>query len=75
MLAGIELARNGKPLMQLKNKERLNYFVMGESLKMGVHLRTLGNIMVVIPPLAIDRDNLAKLMDAHLELVKKAEKL
>ena len=75
MLAGIELARNGKPLIQLKNKERLNYFVMGESLKMGVHLRTLGNIMVVIPPLAIDKDNLAKLMDAHLELAKKAEKL
>ena len=48
---------------------------MGESLKMGVHLRTLGNIMVVIPPLAIDKDNLAKLMDAHLELAKKAEKL
>ncbi|AIF83870.1 adenosylmethionine-8-amino-7-oxononanoate transaminase [Candidatus Nitrososphaera evergladensis SR1] len=75
MLAGIELARNGRPLVHLKNKERINYFVARESLEMGVHLRALGNIMVVIPPLAIGRNDLKKMMDAHQELVKKAEKL
>jgi adenosylmethionine-8-amino-7-oxononanoate aminotransferase len=75
MLAGIELARNGKPLLHLKNKERINYFIMRESLKLGVHLRALGNIMVVIPPLAITRSNLEKIMDVHLELARKAEKL
>ena len=74
LLAGIELARNGKPLLYLK-KERLGQFVARESLKMGVHLRTLGNIMVVIPPLAIDRNSLEKLIDIHLQLAKKAEKL
>jgi hypothetical protein len=31
--------------------------------------------MVVIPPLAIDRGSLARLMDTHLELAKKAGKL
>ncbi|MER3407677.1 MAG: adenosylmethionine--8-amino-7-oxononanoate transaminase [Nitrososphaera sp.] len=75
MLAGIELARGGKPLVYLKNKERFNYFVMRESLAMGVHLRSLGNVMVVIPPLAIDRENLEKMMDAHLEVARKADKL
>lgn len=75
MLAGIELARNGKPLIHLKNKERINYFVARESLAMGVHLRTLGNILVVIPPLAIGRNDLEKLMDTQLELTKKAERL
>lgn len=75
LLAGIEMVRNGKPLVHLKNKERFNYFVMRESLRMGVHLRPLGNVMMVIPPLAIDRENLEKMMDAHLELAKKAEKL
>lgn len=74
MLAGIELARNGKPLVHLKNKERINYFVMRESLGMGVHLRSLGNIMVVIPPLAIGRDDLKRLMDVHVQIAKKAEK-
>lgn len=75
MLAGIELARNGRPLVHLKNKERINYFIARESLAMGVHLRALDNVMVVIPPLAIGRDDLEKMMDAHLELAKKAEKL
>ena len=75
LLAGIELARDGRPLVQLKNRERLDYFIMGESLNMGVHMRALGNIMVVIPPLAIDRKNLARLVSTHLELARKAEAL
>jgi adenosylmethionine-8-amino-7-oxononanoate aminotransferase len=75
LLAGVEMARGGKPLIYLKNRERFNYFVMKESLKMGMHLRTLGNIMLVIPPLAIDMENLGRLVDAHLELAKKVEKL
>lgn len=74
LLAGIELARNGKPLLYLK-KERLGQFVARESLKMGVHLRTLGNVMVLIPPLAIDRNSLKTLVDTHLELAKMAQKL
>jgi adenosylmethionine-8-amino-7-oxononanoate aminotransferase len=74
LLAGIELARNGKPLLHLK-KERLGQFVARESLNMGVHLRALGNVMVLIPPLAIDRNSLKTLVDTHLELAKMAEKL
>jgi hypothetical protein len=31
--------------------------------------------MVVIPPLAIGRNDLEKMMDAHLELAKKVEEL
>ncbi|MGI0035254.1 MAG: adenosylmethionine--8-amino-7-oxononanoate transaminase [Nitrososphaera sp.] len=75
MLAGIELARNGRPLLSLKNSQRTNYFIMSESLKRGVHMRPLGNIMVVIPPLAIDRKNLHKLLDVHLEVLRELEKL
>ncbi len=75
MLAGIELARNGKPLVSLNNSQRTNYFIMTESLKRGVHMRPLGNIMLVIPPLAIDRKNLEKLLDVHAEIVRELEKL
>lgn len=74
LLAGIELARKGKPLLYLK-KKRLGKFVAHESLKMDVHLRSLGNVLTVIPPLAIDTKSLEKLVDTHLELAKKAEKL
>jgi adenosylmethionine-8-amino-7-oxononanoate aminotransferase len=75
LLAGIELARNGKPIVTLKNKKRLNYFVMHESLKNGVHLRPLGNILMVIPPLAIGRKDLEKVLDVQLEILRKIEKL
>jgi adenosylmethionine-8-amino-7-oxononanoate aminotransferase len=73
MLAGIELANNGKPLLTLHG-ERLSYFVMRESLKCGVYLRPLGNILTVIPPLAINRTDLQKLMDAHEESLRRVEK-
>lgn len=75
LLAGIELAKNGKPITMLKNKERINYFIMHESMRMGVHLRPLGNIMMIIPPLAIEKDLLGRILDIQLELLRKIEKL
>jgi adenosylmethionine---8-amino-7-oxononanoate aminotransferase len=73
LLAGIELAKNGKPIQILKDKTKVNYFVMKESLKMGVFLRALGNIMIVIPPLAIDRNDLGILLDTQFKLLQKIE--
>jgi adenosylmethionine-8-amino-7-oxononanoate aminotransferase len=75
LLAGIELARNNKPIVTLKNRERINYFIVQESLKMGVHLRPLGNIMMVIPPLAIGKRDLEKLLDTQFEILRKVERL
>ncbi|MDQ4100876.1 MAG: aminotransferase class III-fold pyridoxal phosphate-dependent enzyme, partial [Thermoproteota archaeon] len=77
MLLGIELTKknNNKPLMTLKSKKLTNYFIMQESLKMGVHLRPLGNIMLLVPPLGIDEEGLQKLLNVALNLVKKIEKL
>lgn len=75
MLAGIELASSDKPVLSLRNGERIGYFVMQESLKRGVHLRSLGNIMMVMPPLAIDMRNLRKMMDTHLDILGKVESL
>ena len=73
LLAGIELAKNGKPIQILKDKTNVNYFVMNESLKMSVFLRALGNIMIVIPPLAIDRNDLGILLDTQFKLLQKIE--
>ncbi len=75
LLAGIELAKNGKPITMLKNKERINYFIMHESMRMGVHLRPLENIMMIIPPLAIEKDLLGRILDIQLELLRKIDKL
>jgi adenosylmethionine-8-amino-7-oxononanoate aminotransferase len=75
LLAGIELAKNNKPIVILKNKEIINYFIMQQALKMGVYLRPLGNTMLLIPPLAIGKRDLEKLLNVHLLLLRKIEKL
>lgn len=73
MLAGVELVKDGKPLLKVGH-ERINYFITKESLKRGVHLRPLGNIMMIIPPLAIDKSNLDRIMDTHSEVLHSIEK-
>lgn len=74
LLAGIELAKNRKPIQILKDRTKVNYFIMNESLKMGVFLRALGNIMIIIPPLAINRNALEILLDTQFKLLQKIEK-
>ena len=75
LLLGIELAKNNKPILTLKNKEIINYFIMQESLKMGVHLRSLGNILLLVPPLSIRKGDLEKLLNVQLKLLRRIEKL
>ncbi len=72
-MTGIELEKNGKPIEVLKDKQRLNYFVMRESLKMGVFLRSLGNILMFIPPLGISRQELDKIIDVQFKLIEMIE--
>jgi adenosylmethionine-8-amino-7-oxononanoate aminotransferase len=69
----MELEKYGKPIEILKDKQRLNYFVMKESLKMGVFLRPLGNILIFIPPLAIKQEDLDKIIDVQFKLIKMIE--
>ncbi len=68
LLAGFDLAVNGKPITMVDNIP-INYFVIKESLKRGVLLRSLGDTMIVIPPLAIDSHSLNKIMNTQLEIV------
>jgi adenosylmethionine-8-amino-7-oxononanoate aminotransferase len=75
LLAGIELAKNNKPIVFLKNKEIINYFIMKQALMMGVHLRPLGNIMLLIPPLGIEKRDLERLVNVQLKLLRKIEEL
>src|SRR5690606_27105793 len=76
LLAGIEMStNNNKTILVLRNKKRINYFIVQEALKRGVHLRPLGNIMMIIPPLAIGRQDLERLMDVQLEILRKVERL
>jgi adenosylmethionine---8-amino-7-oxononanoate aminotransferase len=73
LLAALELEKNMKPIKYVRNKEPIQYYIMRESMKMGVFLRSLSNTMIVIPPLAIPRNDLQTLLDVQLHLLQKIE--
>jgi adenosylmethionine-8-amino-7-oxononanoate aminotransferase len=73
LLAAFELHKNMKPINYMQNKETIQDFIMRESMKMGVFLRSLANTMIVIPPLAIPRRALRTLLDVQLRLLQKIE--
>ena len=73
LLAAFELQKNKRPIKYMQNKELIQYYIMRESMKMGVFLRSLANTMLVIPPLAIPRSDLRTLLDVQLRLLHKIE--
>jgi adenosylmethionine-8-amino-7-oxononanoate aminotransferase len=73
LLCGIEL-RKGKNPIKMIDKVPIGQYIARESLKRGVYLRTLGNIITIIPPLAIEQEDLRKLVDIEYEIVEKIRK-
>ena len=73
LLAAFELQKDMKSIRYMHNKEPIQYYIMRESMKMGVFLRSLANTMIVIPPLAIPRKDLRTLLDVQLRLLQKIE--
>jgi adenosylmethionine-8-amino-7-oxononanoate aminotransferase len=57
----------------MKHKGIINYYIMQESLKEGVFIRPLGDTMLIIPPLAINRYELEKLLDVQFSILKKIQ--
>ena len=72
LLCGVEL-RKGKNPIKMIEKVPIGQYIAAESLKRGVYLRTLGNIITIIPPLAIEQDDLRKLVDIEYEIVEKIQ--
>jgi len=73
LLAAFELQKKMNPINYMQNKEPIQYFIMRESMKRGVFLRSLANTMIVIPPLAIPRRNLKTLLDVQHHILQKIE--
>ena len=73
LLAAFDIIKDGKPTLYIENRVPIGYYIMQESLKMGVFLRSLGNTLVIIPPLAIPRMDLEFLMDVVIKLIYKIE--
>ena len=74
LLGGIDLEKAKKPLLKLRDGSSLSSYIAKESLNMGVFLRILGNTIIIIPPLAIGRQDLKLLLDTIFGLVNKIER-
>jgi adenosylmethionine---8-amino-7-oxononanoate aminotransferase len=68
LLAAFDLVRKGTPIKSI-NGIPTSMFIMRESLKRGVYLRSLGSTIVLIPPLAIDNNSLERIMNTQFEIV------
>lgn len=68
LMAGIELVRDKETKEPYKWEEKMGWKVAYYAREKGVIIRPLGNIVVIMPPLSISRENLKRLM----EIIKKA---
>ena len=73
LLAAFDLVNHGFPINTV-NGIPTSMYVIKESLKRGVYLRSLGSTILFIPPLAIDKDSLDKIINTQYEIVADIQK-
>ena len=69
LLIGIDIKDNNNNPLRMIDGMSINKFIMKESLKHGIYLRTLDNILTIIPPLAIPRKELKIILDTSLDIL------
>jgi adenosylmethionine-8-amino-7-oxononanoate aminotransferase len=74
MLMGIELVKNKKTKIPISPKKSINKIIFEEGKKNGIYLRTLGNIVMLVPPLAISNKELDLLIDRTVLTIKNIDK-
>lgn len=70
MLMGIEMVSNKKTKTPISPKKRFPQKIFAEAKKHGIYQRTLGHIVMVIPPLAISEKELDFLLDGTIKTIK-----
>jgi adenosylmethionine-8-amino-7-oxononanoate aminotransferase len=74
MLIGIELVTDKKKKTPIHPKKSINKIFFEEGKKNGIYLRTLGNIVMLVPPLAITEKELDLLLNRTILTIKSAQK-
>ena len=72
LMGGIELVKNKKTNEPYGYAEKMGYRVCAEAKKQGVLLRPLGNVIVLMPPLAISKADLIRLAQVISSSIEKA---
>ncbi len=70
MLMGIELVSDKKKKTPIKFKQSINKVFFEEGKKNRIYLRTLGNIIMLVPPLAISENELELLIKRTMKTIK-----
>jgi adenosylmethionine-8-amino-7-oxononanoate aminotransferase len=73
MLMGIELVKDKKNKTPINPKKSINKIFFEEGKKHGIYLRTLGNIVMLVPPLAISEEELDLLLNRTIDTIKSAQ--
>ena len=74
MLMGIELVTNRDKKTPIHPKKSINKIFYEIGRKNGIYLRTLGNIVMLVPPLAISEKELEVLISRAILTIKEAKK-
>jgi adenosylmethionine-8-amino-7-oxononanoate aminotransferase len=74
MLMGIELVSDKKKKTPILFKKSPNKTIFEEARRHKIYLRTLGNIVMLVPPLAISESELNFLIDGTIKTVKNVSK-
>ena len=70
MVMGIELVRDKKSNKPVSFSQSINKVVFEEGRKNQIYFRTLGNIIMLVPPLAISQKDLIFLIDGTIKTIK-----
>ncbi len=73
MLMGIELVKDRKNKTPISPQKSINKIFFDEGKKHGIYLRTLGNIVMIVPPLDISEEKLDLLLSRTIDTVKSAQ--
>jgi adenosylmethionine-8-amino-7-oxononanoate aminotransferase len=74
MLMGIELVKNKKKKNPINPKTSINKIFFEAGKKNGIYLRTLGNIIMLVPPLAISEKELDLLLSRTIDTIESVQK-
>jgi adenosylmethionine-8-amino-7-oxononanoate aminotransferase len=73
MLMGIELVQDKSKKIPISPKKSINKIFFEEGKKNEIYLRTLGNIVMLVPPLAISESELDLLLKRTISTIKSAK--
>ena len=72
MLMGIELVKDKKKKTPIHPRKSINKIFFEEGKKHGIYLRTLGNIVMLVPPLAITDNELRLVLQKAVKTIQSA---